>query len=42
MAKITSQPLSFPQGLFSEDTAKNADFGALASTADGRAYRYRI
>lgn len=40
MAKITSQPLSFPQGLFSEDTVKNASIGAKASTADGRTYRY--
>ena len=37
---MTSQPLSFPQGLFSEDTVKNASFGAKASTADGRTYRY--
>lgn len=40
MAKMTSQPQSFPQGLFSEDTVKNASFGAKASTADGRTYRY--
>jgi len=40
MAKITSQPQSFPQGLFSEDTVKNASIGAKASTADGRTYRY--
>lgn len=40
MAKITSQPQSFPQGIFSEDTVQNADFGAKASTSDGRVYRY--
>jgi len=40
MAKMTSQPQSFSQGLFSEDTVKTAAFGAKASTADGRTYRY--
>lgn len=40
MARITSQPLTFPQGLFSEDTVQNADFGAKASTSDGRTYRF--
>lgn len=40
MARLTSQPQSFPQGLFSEDTVRNADLGAKASTADGRVFRY--
>lgn len=40
MAKLTSQPQSFPQGLFSEDTVQNADFGAKVSTSDGRVFRY--
>ena len=40
MARITSQPQSFPQGLFSEDTVQNADLGAKASSSDGRAWRY--
>lgn len=40
MAKITSQPQSFPQGLFSEDTVKNTDLGAKASSSDGRVWRY--
>ena len=40
MANFTSQPQSFPFGIFGEDTVAQIDFGAKASTSDGRVFRF--